>query len=116
MQSRSFRWAIFSVLVVPPLPAQNIDFARQVRPILVDKCYPCHGPAQQMSGLRFDRRESALTVIGKATFTNEFLRRISSRDPAIRMPPWTPVLSLTPAEVQTLKTWVGGGAPWPEDP
>ncbi len=114
-QSRILRSAIPALFVLPTLLAQNIDFARQVRPILSDKCYFCHGPAQQMNGLRFDRRESAIPVVRKSASENEFLRRITSQDPSIRMPPWSPVLSLTPAEVQTLKTWVGLGAPWPED-
>ena len=114
-RSRTFWSAISALLALPPLPAQTIDFAGQVRPILLDRCYFCHGPAQQMRGLRFDRRESAIPVVGKPAPENEFLRRIASDDPSIQMPPWRPVLSLTPAEVQTLRTWVDLGAPWPED-
>ena len=99
-QSQILRPAILALFVLPPLLAQDIDFARQVRPILSDKCYFCHGPAQQMNGLRFDRRESAIPVVRKSASENEFLRRIASQDPAIRMPPWSPVLSLTPRRGQ----------------
>jgi ankyrin repeat protein len=110
-------WPALSVFLASPhLPAQTIDFARQVRPILSDKCYFCHGPAQQMNGLRFDRREAAIGVISKAEGENEFLRRITSQDPSIQMPPWRAVVPLTPAEVETLRTWVRLGALWPEDP
>src|SRR5689334_3251444 len=97
------------LMVLALIPFQthvaSIDFGRQVRPILSEKCYFCHGPAQQMAGLRLDRPG----VSGSA-----LLRRITSKDPAVRMPPWTPVLSLTPAEVRTLETWVGQEMPWPE--
>src|SRR5215831_4684112 len=114
-QSRILWPAKLALVALPPLHAQTIDFARQVRPILSDKCYFCHGPAQQMAGLRFDRRESAIGVVSKAASKNEFLRRITSQDPSIRMPPWRPVVSLTPAEIQTLASWVGLGAQWPDD-
>src|SRR5262245_20687606 len=114
-QSRVIWSAISVVVALPPLAAQTIDFARQVRPILSEKCYFCHGPAQQMKGLRFDRRESAIRVVITAASENEFVRRITSHDPSIQMPPWRPVVSLTPSEVQTLTTWVSSGAPWPED-
>src|SRR5215831_5798843 len=114
-QSRMFWSAISALFALPPLPAQTIDFARQIRPILSDKCYFCHGPAQQMKGLRFDRRESAIRAVSKAASENEFLHRITSQEPSIQMPPWRPVVSLTPAEVQTLRTWVDLGAPWPDD-
>jgi ankyrin repeat protein len=113
-QMRSL-WPAMPVLLALPLPAQTIDFVRQVRPILASKCYFCHGPAQQMKGLRFDRRESAIRVVSKASPENEFLHRITSRDPSTKMPPWDPVVSLTPGEVETLTTWVHMGAPWPDD-
>jgi hypothetical protein len=115
MKQSRFWPGILALFVLPPLLAQNIDFARQVRPILSDKCYFCHGPAQQMNGLRFDRRESAIPVVRKSGSENELLRRITSQDASIRMPPWSPVLSLTTAEVKILKSWVDLGAPWPED-
>src|SRR5262245_3250282 len=115
-QSRVLWPVIYVLLALPPLAAQTIDFAREVRPILSSKCYFCHGPAQPMNGLRFDRRESTIRVVGQAGSENEFLRRITSQDPSIQMPPWRPVVSLTPTEVQTLRTWVRLGAPWPEDP
>src|SRR5690242_816300 len=103
--SRIGREMLLVLIPLATLVAGPVDFARQVRPILSEKCYFCHGPAQQMAGLRLDRPG----VSGSA-----LLRRITSKDPAVRMPPWTPVLSLTPAEVRTLETWVGQGMPWPE--
>src|SRR3954469_24015328 len=92
--------AISALAAFTPLPAQTIDFVRQIRPILSDKCYFCHGPAQQMNGLRFDRRESAIRVVSKAESESEFLRRITSDNPSVQMPPWRSVVLLTPAEVQ----------------
>jgi ankyrin repeat protein len=94
--------------LIPCSLAQTIDFARQVQPILSEKCYICHGPGQQMAGLRFDRRDSA------RPFLDRVIRRITSQDPSLRMPPWPPVLSLQPAEVAVLKLWIENGAQWPE--
>src|SRR3954462_11929449 len=96
----------FAAVLIPCLPAQTIDFARQVQPILFEKCYVCHGPGQQMAGLRFDRRDSVYPVLDRV------VRRITSQDSSVRMPPWSPVLALQPAEIAVLKSWIEHGAPW----
>jgi hypothetical protein len=91
--------------------AQKIDFAEQVQPILAEKCYVCHGPVQQQGGLRMDRRESrSIALVKGSGGVTEFLRRISSEDPAVRMPPWPVSLGLSTEQIQTLKTWVSEGA------
>src|SRR4051794_22005248 len=41
-------------------PSPRVDFERDVRPILVDRCLACHGPSKQKGGLRFDRKAAAL--------------------------------------------------------
>src|SRR5262245_66540646 len=75
---RARRWlciALGPLLVVlmanaqtlPPAPdgaiPQTVQFNRDIRPILSDKCYTCHGPSKQMAGLRFDREEVAKQVL-----------------------------------------------------
>ena len=103
--------------------APAVDFQREVRPILSDNCFQCHGPdsAARQSGLRLDRRESALEarpngapiVPGKSA-ESLLYRRISDPDLNSRMPPPESHKQLTPAQIALLKRWIDGGAPWKE--
>jgi hypothetical protein len=98
-----------SALWAQPKPA----FDRDVRPILADHCFACHGPDDKArkADMRLDRKESALTVIDlKKPANSELVRRITAADKAERMPPEKFGKPLTPAQVATLKAWVAGGA------
>jgi ankyrin repeat protein len=90
--------------------AQRIDFTHQLEPILAENCYFCHGPVQQQGGLRMDRKQSRSIVLLKdAQGETELVRRITSKDPAVRMPPWQTSLGLSAGEIQTVKTWITEG-------
>ena len=96
----------------------KIDFVRDVRPILEEHCYECHGPDKQMNGLRLDRRRDAmrggtLTVIGpgSAQSSRLYLRLIGARY-GRQMP--VDADPLTAANVQTIKNWIDQGADWPD--
>ena len=98
--------------------AGTIDFVRDVRPILEQHCYECHGPDKQMNGLRLDRRRDAmrggtLTVIGpgSAQSSRLYLRLIGTRY-GRQMP--VDADPLPAADVQTIKTWIDQGAAWPD--
>ena len=98
-----------------------IDFDRQVRPILSDNCYKCHGPdaKARKADLRLDSKDSAFrtkngkTVIapGKSGYS-ELVRRITSLDPEEVMPPPKSNRKLTGNQIATLRTWVDQGARW----
>jgi hypothetical protein len=97
------------------------DFNRDVRPILADKCYKCHGPdeAQRQAELRLDQRDGAFGDLGGHAAVvpgqpdeSELIRRVFSEDPDERMPQPDSKLMLTEAEKTTLRQWVAGGAPW----
>jgi cytochrome c553 len=99
---------------------QGVDFARDVRPILVRSCHKCHGEEKQKGGLRFDRRKEALgasdsgkkaVVPGKAG-ESELIRRVESTDADERMPPKADPLSRD--EIDTLRAWIEAGAIWPD--
>jgi mono/diheme cytochrome c family protein len=100
--------------------AKPVDFNRQVRAILSDKCFACHGPdaAQRQAGLRLDERAAALAaaesgkpaIVPGSLETSELVRRISSGDPDERMPPADFKKSLSAEEVAVLKQWVAEGA------
>ena len=90
-------WSLLPLWVMIPaeLPAADIDYNRNVRPILSDNCYPCHGPDAntRKADLRLDiedgafrtRNGVAVIVRGKSA-ESEFVRRISASDDD-RMPP-----------------------------
>jgi hypothetical protein len=96
-------------------PPQKVDYNWQIRPVLSDNCYRCHGPdaKSRQAGLRLDQQESAYeqAIMPGKPQESEMIRRISSKDPAYRMPP--PAASakpLTDGEVATLIEWVKQGA------
>ncbi len=99
----------------------EIDFSRDVRPVLSDKCFQCHGPDVETreAGLRLDTPEGAFEDLGgyaafipKNTEESEALVRIHSDDEYLQMPPPESNLSLTPEEKAILTEWVRQGAPW----
>src|SRR5205823_3161758 len=47
-------------VALPPASKNKIEFARDIEPLLAKRCFACHGPQQQMSGLRLDQRDAAL--------------------------------------------------------
>ena len=91
------------------LPAFALDFDRDVRPLLAEKCYACHGPdaADRQADLRLDLKDQARQAAG------EVLARVSSHDPSRRMPPaYLGHDQLADDEVSILREWVEAGAPW----
>ena len=102
----------------------TIDFNRDIRPILSDKCYACHGPdeSHREGGFRLDRKDSAfgkaeseavVIVPGKPELS-ELIARIVTDDEDLRMPPADSTKSLTGDQIELLKKWVAQGAVWQE--
>ncbi len=100
--------------------SQQVDYARDVRPILQEHCYKCHGSKTQESGLRLDVKSEALKggesfgvsiVAGKA-MDSPLIQFVSREDADLQMPPEGERLS--EAEITTLTKWVDEGANWPE--
>ncbi len=102
--------------------AAAIDYGRDVRPILSDKCYHCHGPdeSSRKAKLRFDTKEGALRVkdgvaaiVPGKSAESELVFRITSTDSEEVMPPPEAKLGrLSAAEIDTLKRWIDEGAPY----
>ena len=102
--------------------AEELDFNRDIRPILSDKCYQCHGPdaKQRQAGLRLDSRDSALNALESGATAivpgdvqhSELIQRIDSDDDDVRMPPPNSHKQLTEAEAAKLRQWIAGGAAW----
>lgn len=103
-----------------PVKAEEIEFNRDVRPILSNRCFTCHGPdsTTREADLRLDQRESAIgqassgqrAIVPGDIQASELIRRITSQVDGERMPPGGASKALTPAEIQTLKTWIDQGA------
>src|SRR5947209_18894079 len=77
-------------------PQRGVEFNRDVRPILADHCFQCHGPdaKQRKADLRLDmpepgysKREGGVVVVAGQPEKSELWRRITSADPEERMPP-----------------------------
>lgn len=105
-------------------PAKTIDFNRDIRPILSNHCFQCHGPdARKRKGvskpLRLDTEDGALADLGgyKAIVRgkvdeSELIERIASDDSNAIMPPANTGKKLTPKEIERLTEWVREGAPY----
>jgi mono/diheme cytochrome c family protein len=108
-----------------PAPGRII-FNRDIRPILADRCFSCHGPDpnKRQAGLRLDRPDAALGALPKHPNLRAFvpghpdhseaLRRILSTDPVSVMPPATSHLKLNAAEKELIRQWVVQGGPYQE--
>lgn len=106
---------------VAQLPDERMspDFAADVLPILSAHCIKCHGSDAREGGLRLDSRSDLLqrndsgipAITAGDSSTSELIRRITSPDEDVRMPPEGD--SLTAGEVQTLRRWIDAGGAWP---
>lgn len=99
--------------------ADSIQFNRDIRPILADKCLACHGPDnnKREADLRLDTSEGALADRdGKPPISpgkpeeSELVRRILATDPEERMPPASSNKSLTAEQIELLRQWIAQGA------
>ncbi|MBC8166829.1 MAG: DUF1553 domain-containing protein [Bryobacteraceae bacterium] len=109
--------------VAPVKTAPAIDFQREIRPILSDACFQCHGPdkATRMAGLRLDTKEGAFTerkngtaiVPGKPA-ASLIMQRLTHAEKGKRMPPEYSHKSVNPKQIETLQRWITAGANWQE--
>ncbi|MBC8245538.1 MAG: PSD1 domain-containing protein [Verrucomicrobia bacterium] len=95
--------------------AAELDFARDIRPVLSDACYHCHGPDAKVrkAKLRLDDRAAALEAAVIAD--GEMLRRLTSNDPEERMPPADSNRPLHDKDRAKLVQWLRADAAWPSD-
>jgi Protein of unknown function (DUF1553)/Protein of unknown function (DUF1549)/Concanavalin A-like lectin/glucanases superfamily/Planctomycete cytochrome C len=101
---------------------RRIDFNRDIRPILSDKCWACHGPdaANKKIRLRLDSEAAALADLGggrraiapRHPERSELVKRVSAADADMRMPPVSSGRSLGQDEIALLTEWIAQGAPW----
>ncbi len=105
----------------PDLPA-TVDFNFHVKPILVQKCYFCHGPdpSSRKGDLRLDTEEGATQLLKSGNYAvnrshpdiSSLLARIEHKDPDMVMPPPDSKMLLTEKEIAILAKWIEKGAEW----
>src|SRR5215471_15319019 len=98
--------------------SQSIDFNRDIRPILSDNCFACHGPdeKQRKAGLHLDTKEGAFSktnvIVPGNSAASRLIRRITAPDPEMRMPPPDSGHSLTDGQKALIVRWIDQGAKW----
>ncbi|MEO8494261.1 MAG: PSD1 and planctomycete cytochrome C domain-containing protein [Planctomycetota bacterium] len=110
------------VLCLPPASAaasETVSFNRDIRPLLSDNCFQCHGPDENKreAGLRLDVREEAVAqrdagpaISPGQPAASELIKRINHDDPEMRMPPADSERALTPEQRHLLENWIAQGA------
>lgn len=111
--------------VQPPKPpkqgATPVDFNRDIRPLLSENCFSCHGPdpAKRQAGLRLDRREDLFNSRGGGVpvapgnpAKSQLWLRVTSSDSSLQMPPPASGKSLTARQKELIRRWIAEGGRW----
>src|SRR4051812_47371271 len=110
------------LLTIACARAGTIQYNRDIRPILSENCYQCHGPdkGHRKAGLRLDVKEEAFKKLDAGDFViapgdlekSALVHRITTTDDDDHMPPAKSGKKLTGAQIDTLKQWIKEGAEW----
>ncbi len=116
-------FALLMTMALQIPAAERLSFDRDIRPILSDKCYACHGPdpAQRQAELRLDTKEGAFSapsgypiIVPGEPENSELVARITHADVEQRMPPQSSNRQPTQEQIDTLIRWIAEGAEWEE--
>jgi len=101
----------------------EVDFQKDVRPVLSDACFQCHGPDPEtrLAGMRLDTQEGAFAARPNGTpivpgdpAASLVYQRLTAENAAIRMPPEYAHKEVTPEQIETIRQWIEQGADWSE--
>ena len=119
-----FLACIITALLLWPFPAivvssETVDFSRDIRPLLSDRCFVCHGPDEntRQADLRLDQRDAVLerAIQPGDVSASELMKRVTSDDPELVMPPPdSNRMPISKAEAGLLQRWIEQGAEWHE--
>ncbi|MGV3661875.1 MAG: DUF1553 domain-containing protein [Prosthecobacter sp.] len=106
-----------AMLALLAATASAVDYEKEIKPLLKERCYACHGALKQKAGLRMDTA-AAMRQGGDegdilAADHSLLLERVTTTDKHDRMPPEGEGSMLTPEQVAKLKAWIAAGAPGP---
>jgi ankyrin repeat protein len=106
-------------ITLPPPATRQIDYLRDVKPLLEKNCYECHGVEKQQGGLRLDLRQNALrggdygpVITPGKSAESRLIRKVVDGDGGDQMPPES---ELTAAEIGLLRAWIDQGADFRND-
>ncbi len=104
-----------ALVATPTEAADKLEYNRDIRPILVENCFSCHGPdsASRKAKLRLDQHDAAVkagAIAPGKPQDSELVQRIFAEDVKERMPPAATKKVLTQAQKETLKRWIAAGA------
>ena len=114
----AFCFVLWPTMEAAPAKAstKKVDFSRDIRPILSDNCFTCHGPDEKTRqvGLRLDTSKAPSgSVIAPGNAANSTLfQRINAEDKAARMPPSWSGRELTREQIELIREWIDQGAEW----
>ncbi|NNE01390.1 MAG: hypothetical protein HKN47_29090, partial [Pirellulaceae bacterium] len=117
--SQLAKFIVLATAWATPLAANEISFNRDIRPLLSETCFVCHGPdvAEVQGGLRLDLRESAVgesdsgahAIVPGDVDASHLVARLESKVPYERMPPPESGKTLKKDQIQLLKDWIAHG-------
>ena len=107
--------AAFLLNTASSASGQDVDFVRDIKPLLSDACYACHGPDENAreSDLRLDQRQAVFE--SQIISSGDLLERLTTDDPDLVMPPSDSNRKLPKAQRDKLIQWIKQGARWPEN-
>ncbi len=116
-----FLGVITAIVTAPISVADEVDFTKEIKPLLQKHCVACHGPDKQEGGLRLDARTPGLkggdnyapAIKAGSSAESPLFQFVADEKADLRMPPKGPRLNAT--EISLLKRWIDSGAKWPED-
>ena len=113
--------ALLNVTVQPRCAADEVDYVKQIKPLLATKCYACHGVLKQEGGLRLESLalitqggDSGAVIVAGDAAASMILERVTA-DEDSRMPPAEDGAALKPEEVALLRSWIASGAVAPDE-
>ncbi|HYI93134.1 MAG TPA: DUF1553 domain-containing protein [Bryobacteraceae bacterium] len=115
-----YRLPVF-VILGASIASAAVDFNREIRPLLSDNCFQCHGPDEKrrMAGLRLDTKEGAFgqtkngqLIVPGDPAKSPLLQRMAHAEKARRMPPPTSGRDVSEKQIDTVRRWIQEGAKW----
>jgi Protein of unknown function (DUF1553)/Protein of unknown function (DUF1549)/Planctomycete cytochrome C len=120
-----FAWFAGFLVALPAIacaaPAEKVDFNRDVRPILSENCFQCHGPdkGQRKADLRLDQKtglfatkDNGPVVVPAKPAESQLFVRITSKDNDLHMPPADSGRKLSARQIEVIRRWIEQGAEW----
>ena len=114
--------ALFAIALAPATCEADADYERDIKPLFAKKCGACHSALAQEAELRLDAGsliheggESGQVIVPGEAASSLLIERITAEDAADRMPPEGEGEPLTPEQVELVRSWIDGGAAFPDD-